>query len=173
MNCKCRRYHGALEEAAKMSTVAYRARLLPAEGKPRCWHAALALLGVTVPHEDRGRTAMWIKDRVLEAGRQVELVVPSDLVPEAKAGNLTLAVVMPHVLTGSWLLFTKGHVIGVRDGIVADTMGLGETVKRRVEFAYRLKSNGPVAPVKCGCLDPVVFGHAAGHRQPLRRHDQL
>lgn len=174
--CKCHRWHGPLEKAVKMSTAAYRERLAPVTPGAMCWEASLAAFGITVAHDESYRTPSWIHQRMNDNGWLLRLVKPSEIVPDVdddSEDGLTLAVVMPHVTHGDWLLLTDRHVIAVRDDFVTDTMGEEKTVKRQVWRAYEVKAESVKPPVKCNCLDPAVFGHAPGHRQPRGFRGQL
>ena len=166
--CECRRFHGPLEKASKMMTVAFRERLMPVKEDSMCWEASLAAFGIVVPHDDWFRQPPWILAQLEDAGWQVRTKQPSQLVPAAQADDhVTLAVLMPQLATGDWLVLTHQHVIAVRDGDITDTAGTARTVKRRVWLVYEVMRAGAkivsVAPA-CGCLEPLVFGHAPGHR---------
>jgi hypothetical protein len=163
--CSCRRFHGAFEKAMKLTTAAYRERLLPVADGAMCWEASLAAFGITVPHDDSFRRPAWVTGKLEENDWLVVRKLMSQLIPDAKDGDaVTLAVLLPHLAVSSWLLVTPGHVIAVRDGDITDTVGQHSTVKRRVRLVYEVKPKGVKAPMPCGCLEPLVFGHAPGHR---------
>jgi len=166
MRCKCTRFHGPLENAVKMTTADYRSRLMAVEGDPMCWEAALAAFGIVTSHDDGFRRPEWITSQLEKAGWEVRVKSPATLLPESDEvpAAPTLATVMPYVTSGDWLLMTSHHVIAVRDGVVTDTTGTEATVKRRVWRACQVKRAGLPVPVQCGCFEPLVFGHASGHR---------
>jgi hypothetical protein len=165
--CECTRYHGSLEHQPKMSTVAYRKLLAPAGGAAG-FRSVLAAAGVDAP-DSEVQTAQRANEWLLHgSGESFEIVPPSVLVEDVKSAgyNRTLATIMPQIKRGSWLLFTEYHVIAVRDGEVTDPFGADYTTKRVVKAVYRMKNGGPKPAAKCGCYDPLVFGHWDGHRDP-------
>ncbi len=172
--CRCRRYHGPLEKAQKTTTTAYRDWLAPVNPESMCWEASLGAFGIIVPHDEGFRRPTWLIGEMESHGWHVTEKRPNEVVPAASDGDrITLAVLMPHVSTGSWLLVTRDHVIAVRDGAITDTMGTVQSVKRVVLMAYEVKTGNVNAPAVCACYDPVVFGHAPGHRQPVGMYGQL
>jgi hypothetical protein len=159
--CECTRFQGSLESQAKLTTAQFRERLAPVGEGVMCWEAAFAALGVTLPHDKKGRSTTWIQSKLEENGIGYEWLKPSQLVPgSSEKADFTLAVVLPKIEKGSWLVFTSGHVIAVRDGKVTDSVGESRSVKRRVEFVFKLKNVSFPMASTCGCFDPVAFGHA-------------
>jgi hypothetical protein len=164
--CECRRFQRPLENAPVMTTRTFRERLTTVTGQPMCWEAALTAFGVTVAPATGGRSILWIREQLEAHGWRTELTEVSKLVPGASWQRITLAYILPHVMAGNWLVFTHHHVITVRDGVIIDTVGKTRTVSRGVNFLLRVKpaETALPVPVNCGCLEPLVFGHAPNHK---------
>lgn len=121
-----------------------------------CWEASLAAFNIKVNNEERGQSITWVIDQLLAAGWVAERVDVSTMVADATP---TLAAVIPR-LRGNWLLVLNKNVIASQSGIITDTSGHQQTVKRQVRMAYRLTARKLMRVTgNCDCADPVVFGH--------------
>jgi hypothetical protein len=155
-------------KVAKMGTAEYRKRMRSLKDVPRgstgklvCWEAAVDAFGVTARTGKPEYTGP-ILGHLRDAGWGLEEI--KDLAPVGVTP--TLATFLAAHTDGDYMVFMNGHVISSRNGVITDTTGSGQTVKRRVTQAFRVIKPRP--PVTCVCaedLDLTVFGH--GPRCPV------
>lgn len=143
--CDCRRYVAGIKYPPKMTTAEFRSRLMPLSGIPkaRCWGNVLDAFGVSFTPTGKGKHTWEINQLLAGGGYLIEHVRRSHAMPEIPRDHetmYTIAVFLgnPVHLAGDWIVYTRDHVICVRDGKVTDTMGQHATVTRRIESIYRV-----------------------------------
>jgi hypothetical protein len=149
-----------LKLPSKMTTAEYRSRLatnrLPWPS-PMCWEEVAAAFGVKLEkHLKRGRQIVEINRMIEELGWKLERMPDNDIAPPGITP--TLAVFAASHTTGNYIVYMREHVISIRHGVITDSAGSYQSVKRRVTMAFRVSPNVTPARV-CRCQDPVVFGH--------------
>ena len=138
--CKCRKFRLKRFRPPKATTAWFRSALVnPLPKHLMCWEAALTHFGVPFTPLGKGLPAYLINDHLKKAGFTVTKVDSKDIVPGIDHHTrLTLAIFFGTKPEGDWLVYTPGHVISVRDGLVTDTVGNTATVCRRVCAAYKV-----------------------------------
>jgi hypothetical protein len=147
----------------KLTTKEFRERLAPQpelapEQHLKCWELVIEAFGVTGKRTGKGEYEGVIIGKLTE-GKDwtAEKIDWKYLAPEGITP--TLAVFLKAHLTGDWVIFTRTHVLAIRDGIIYDR-DYTSSVKKRVISAYRIRNTKLTKPVTCDCgSDPAVFGH--------------
>jgi hypothetical protein len=149
-------------KAFKLSTAEFRARLAPQPDIPfgsrlKCWELVIEAFGIHGRRTGKGEYKEKINAAFKQAGyllEKVEKLAPEGVTP-------TLAVVLGTRLSGDWLIYTRSHVLAIRDGIIHDR-DQTSSVKKIVTSAYKVTKIASIKPPEnctCGAADPAVFGH--------------
>jgi len=142
-NCDCRWFYPAGPWPEKMSTAEFRSRLLPLPAEySMCWGSVFNAFGVAYELKPgKSLPLFMIMKSIREAGWITDRVDLSTLVPLDHRYECTLAVLLPKITSGNWVISVAGHVLCIRDGKITDTMGWDQTVKRHVRSLYQVSSN--------------------------------
>jgi hypothetical protein len=161
---------GPVQKIPKLTTAEYRSRLAPDPTQPgeklKCWELVIEAFGITGKRTGRGAYEDAINRHLADAGFVLERI--KELAPPGVTP--TVATVAAGKMTGDWILYTRTHVLAIRDGVIHDR-DRGATVKKVVTSAYRVVPK-PKPPAKCGCLEAATFGHAYDCETGLGRFRQ-
>lgn len=141
--CPCERFRVDAKIPPKMSTAEFRSRLMIPLGGPgaRCWGNVLAAFDVSFKPTGRPESTSNINAYLVKGGYDVVRQELKEIMPGIpQESGYTIAVFLgkPEHLTGDWVIYTRDHVLCVRDGKITDTMGDYQTVARRIESVYRV-----------------------------------
>ncbi len=127
----------------KLTTKEFQDRLAPIPWppweNPKCWELAIEAFGITGERTGRRQYEDFILSK-FSPGFKLEKV--SQLAPAGMPA--TLAIFLRAHLQGNWIVFTRGHCLAIRDGVIHDTMR-NATVKegRDQRLPRHLEGNHP------------------------------